>query len=141
MIFYFFIFFLREESEEKMKKREDKRMVKHEFLQNCPFWTYINKNQHIHFLVHGSFLLVHIWFTPSEGPKSFVNWILKKSDRGSCTMKLNHGPYILDTMHYHVHTRIIQKNIVHSKIIPFKSTIHGSIIIENTDINHNTLTN
>jgi hypothetical protein len=30
-----------------------------------------------------SFLLVHIWFTPSEGPKSFVNWSFKKPNHGS----------------------------------------------------------
>ena len=36
-----------------------------------------DKNQHI----------VHIWFTPSEGPKGFMNYFLKKSDHGSWTIK------------------------------------------------------
>ena len=31
------------------------------------------KNQRVHFLVHDHFLLVHIWLTPSEGPKDFVD--------------------------------------------------------------------
>ena len=37
---------------EKMKTREDKRMVKLDFLflfQNYSFWTYIGKYHHIHF--------------------------------------------------------------------------------------------
>ena len=40
-----------------------------------------------------SFLLVHIRFTPSEGPKGFVNWFFffKKPDHGSWTIKLNRG--------------------------------------------------
>ena len=32
-----------------MKTSEDKRMVKLYFFENCPFWTYIKKNQDIHF--------------------------------------------------------------------------------------------
>ena len=52
-------------------KKEDKRMVKLDFIpQNCPFWTYITINQHIHFLVHGRSI---IRFTPSEGPRGIVN--------------------------------------------------------------------
>ena len=53
-----------------MKTREDKRLDKLNFFQNCPFWTYIEKNQHIHFLVHGHLC----WFTFSlhlvRGPKA-----------------------------------------------------------------------
>ena len=41
-----------------------------------------------------SFLLVHIWFTPSEGPKGFANWFLEKSNLGSWTMKSDHGKII-----------------------------------------------
>ena len=42
------------EGEDKMTTREDKRMVKLERKnQNFPFWAYVEKNQHIHFLVHG----------------------------------------------------------------------------------------
>ena len=35
--------------EEKTKIRQDKRIVKHQLFQNYSFWTYIKKNQHIHF--------------------------------------------------------------------------------------------
>ena len=35
------------------------------------------------FLGAWSFLLVHIWFTPSEGPQGFVNWFFNKSDHGN----------------------------------------------------------
>ena len=60
------------------------------FFQNFPTWTYITKMQHIHFFYARSFLLVHIQFAPSEGPKRFVNccwcFFFKKSDHGSWTM-------------------------------------------------------
>ena len=49
--------------EENMKKSEDKRMVKLEFLD------IYQKIHHIHFLMHGHSLLIHIQFTPTEeGP-------------------------------------------------------------------------
>jgi hypothetical protein len=53
--------------EETMKTREDNRMVKLDFFSpsKLPFLdTHLKRNQHIHFLVDGSFLLVHIRFTP-----------------------------------------------------------------------------
>ena len=54
-----------------MKAKEDKRMVKLDFSQNCPFWTYIKKKS-AHSLFGGwPFLLIHIRFTPSE------NWTMK----------------------------------------------------------------
>jgi hypothetical protein len=56
-----------------MKTREGKRMVKpFFFFQNFPFWTYIKKKNIITFCAW-SILLVHILFTPSEGPKGFVS--------------------------------------------------------------------
>ena len=51
-----------------------------------------------------SFLLVHIWLIPGEGPKGFVNWSFKKLDRGSWTMELSssmvrlHGPWCKPTL-------------------------------------------
>jgi hypothetical protein len=59
------------------------------FLQSFLF------GQIIFFLAHSpfgawSFLLVHIQFTPSEGPKCFTNCLFKKLDHGSWTMKSNH---------------------------------------------------
>jgi len=60
--------------EEKMKAKEVKRVIKIYFILflNFPFWAYIKKNSTFTFGAW-SFLLVHIQFTPSEGPKSFVN--------------------------------------------------------------------
>ena len=37
-----------------------------------------------------SFLLVDMRFTPSEGPKDFVNYFLRKLDHGSPTMEKYH---------------------------------------------------
>jgi hypothetical protein len=52
--------------EKKMKRREEKRMVVLAFyFQNCPFWTCIKKINSFAFDAW-SFILVHIWFTPSE---------------------------------------------------------------------------
>ena len=61
-----------------MKTREDKRMVKLDFFffQNFLYWTYNNKISLFTFDAW-SFLLVHIWFAPSEGPKGFVNYDFK----------------------------------------------------------------
>ena len=50
-----------------------------------------------------SFLQVHIWFTPSEGPKDFVNQFLKKLDHESHTMKLGHGKGHLTWSNFMVH--------------------------------------
>ena len=68
-----------------MKTREDKRMVKLDFLflfQNCLFGTYIRSNDHV--------------FTYSlhlvRGPKGFVNLFFKKLDHGSWPMVRLHGP-------------------------------------------------
>ena len=37
------------------------------------------------FLSVWSFLLVHVWFTPSEGPKGFKNCIFQKYDDSGVT--------------------------------------------------------
>ena len=64
--------------EEKMKTREDESMFKLDFIylfiysQNFPFWAYIFKKSTHLFLGAWSFLLVHMWFTPSEEPQGFV---------------------------------------------------------------------
>ena len=54
------------------KQHKRKEWSNLNFFQNCLFWTYIKINQHIHLLV-----LVNIHFTPSEGPKGFVDWFKK----------------------------------------------------------------
>ena len=53
-------------------------MVKLDFFLNIFFKTplfghMLKKNQHIHFFGAWAFLFGHIQFTPSEGPKGFVN--------------------------------------------------------------------
>ena len=81
----------------KVKTRENKRTVKLDFFFKTTIFGHVLKNQHIHFWVHGHSSLVHIWFTPSEGPKGFVNWFFKKPDHGSWTwcrtMKKDHLPW------------------------------------------------
>jgi hypothetical protein len=57
--------------EEKMRTREDKRIVKLDFLSKILFLAYIS------LFDAWSFLLVHIRFTPSEGPKGLVNRVLR----------------------------------------------------------------
>lgn len=53
--------------------REDKvNETNHFFFSKWPFWAYIKKLAHSLFDV-GSFFLVHVGFTPSEGPKGFAN--------------------------------------------------------------------
>ena len=58
--------------------------------KNYPFWTYITKTTQSLFGAR-SFLLIHIQFRPSEGPKCIVNWYLKKSDHGNWIIKSDHG--------------------------------------------------
>jgi hypothetical protein len=86
--------------EEKMKTREDKRMVKHDlflFFFKIAFLGHLLKNKlHIHFLVHGHYLLVHILFTPSEGPQGFV-----KSHLESWTTKSDHGKRSSSILQFH----------------------------------------
>ena len=65
--------------EEKMKTRYNERMVKLEFVsQNYPFWAYIKKNSTRSLFGAWSVLLVHVRFTPSEGPKGFCKLISKE---------------------------------------------------------------
>ena len=56
---------------EKTNTREWSNLIY--FFQHFPFWIFIySKIGHSHFGAW-SFLLVHIEFTPSEGPKDFIN--------------------------------------------------------------------
>ena len=94
-----------------MKTREDKRMVKLVFFPaKCPFKTYIKKSAHS-FFDAWSFLLVLIWFTPSEGPKGFIYYFFKKSDQKIWTIKSDnetrpssmvrlHGPWCIPVLSF-----------------------------------------
>ena len=75
--------------EDDNKRRQENGQSFSLFVKTA-FLGHILKNQHIRFLVHGH-SLVHIGFTPSEGPKGFVSLFFKKSDHESWTMKLDHG--------------------------------------------------
>ena len=61
------------------REDEDKRMVK---PQKYLFWHILKDSTHS---LYGawSFILVHIWFTLSEGPKGFVKRFFKKLEHGS----------------------------------------------------------
>ena len=60
-----------------MKTREWSNFILFYFISKLPFWTYIFKNQHIHFWVHGH--LIHIWFTNSEGSKGLCKLIFLRN--------------------------------------------------------------
>ena len=60
--------------EEKTKIRKDQRMVKLDFFSfKTILFGHILKMSTRSLFGAWSFLLVHIRFTPSEGPKGFVN--------------------------------------------------------------------
>jgi hypothetical protein len=79
-----------------MKTKEDKRMVKLEFLffsKTALFGPILKQSSHSLFGAW-SFLLVHIQITPSEAPRGFViffNFFSKKLDHGSWTIKPDRG--------------------------------------------------
>ena len=56
-----------------MKTREDKRLVKLVLFSNMPFLGIHSKKSTLSLVDAWSFLFVYIRFTPSEGPKDFVN--------------------------------------------------------------------
>jgi hypothetical protein len=55
-----------------MKTREDKKMVKLDFFFQNYLYGHISKKSTHSLFGAWSFLLVHIWFTPSEGCKIFI---------------------------------------------------------------------
>ena len=79
-----------------MKRREDKRMVK------LDFFGHIFKNFSTFTFGAWPFFLVHIWFTPSEGPKGFVNRFIKISDHGCWATKSDHGKRLSSILRFHV---------------------------------------
>ena len=74
----------------KRRWRWENVKVEFSFLKTTLF-GHMLKNKSAHSFVGAwSFLLIHIWFTPSEGLKDFVNWFFKKSVRESWNMKFDH---------------------------------------------------
>ena len=70
----------------KTRRRQKKTKEWSNFFKTAFFGHILKKSAHSLF---GAwfFLLVHIWFTPSEGPKGFVNCFFQKSYNGSWTME------------------------------------------------------
>ena len=81
------IFFLRTRRWRQEKSKEWSNL---NVLKTAPFVSILKTKTHSLFGAW-AFLLVHIWFTPSEGPKCFVNWFSKKLGHGSWTTKSDHG--------------------------------------------------
>jgi hypothetical protein len=89
------------------REDEDKIMVKHDFFfKMANFWTYIRRKKSTHSLFGPwSFLLIHIRFTPSEGPNGFVigfffgrSWTIEVGPH-----KLDHGKGHLPWSDFTVH--------------------------------------
>ena len=82
-IFFNEVFF----GEENMKTKQWSNLIS----PKLPFLDRYQKHRHVHFFGAWSFLLVQIRFTPSEGPKSFVNCFFKEIG----PWKVNHqvGPW------------------------------------------------
>ena len=60
------------------KKEEEGEKFKHEDNSQTTIFGHISKKlAHPFFFGAWSFLLVHIWFTPSQGPKGFKNAIIQ----------------------------------------------------------------
>ena len=76
-----------------MKRREDKRMVKLDlFIFKNAFFGHIFKKETYSLFGAWPSLLVHIPFTPSEGPKDFVNrFFYKKMEVGPWKRAIFHG--------------------------------------------------
>ena len=75
-----------------MKTRDNKRTVKFDlfYFFKITFLGRVLKQPTHSLLGAWSFLLVHIWFTPSEEPKGFVNCFFKIWNHGTWTMKSDH---------------------------------------------------
>jgi hypothetical protein len=84
---WFFLFFYRWGG----SRGEEEERVKHETkILELSFLGYVKESSHPLFGAW-SLLLVHVWFTHSEGPNGFKHFIFKKVDHGSVTMKCDHG--------------------------------------------------
>jgi hypothetical protein len=68
----FMIFFFRGR-EDKDKRRQENGQTWILFLFKTALFGHMLKKSAHSFFGAWSFLLVHVWFTPSEGPKGFVN--------------------------------------------------------------------
>ena len=85
------MFFWGREDEDKRRPKEWSNLIMFSFSKTT-FFGHILLKKLAHSLFGAwSLLLVHIQFTPSEGPKGVVNRLFKKSDHGGWTIKSDHG--------------------------------------------------
>jgi hypothetical protein len=71
-IYYFILFYFRGREDEDKRRQENGQTWILFLFKTALFGHTLKKSAHSHFGAW-SFLLVHVWFTPSEGPKGFVN--------------------------------------------------------------------
>ena len=92
-------------NEDKWSPREGKRMVKPFFFFQIVLFGHVLKKGLAHlFSGAWSFFLVHIWFTPSEGPKAFETGFFSKSDHENWTMNSGHWKNPLSWSDFMVHS-------------------------------------
>ena len=76
-----------------MKTRTDKRMVKLDSLFS-PKLPFLDVSQKSFFDAWALFFSVHIWCTPNEGPKDFVNGFFNEiGPRSRTIMEKGHLPW------------------------------------------------
>ena len=101
MIFYFFLGGVRVDED----KKEDKRIVKLEFIFKAAFFGHTHTHTYTQYKsTHSlfgarSFFLIHIRFTPSEEPKNCINWFFEriipmKAGPSSRTIEKDHLPSV-----------------------------------------------
>ena len=73
---------------DKWSPRENKKTIELLLFSKLPFLSMYWKKSAHPLLAAWSFLLVHIQFTPSEGPNNFVNQFFKNMDHEMYTMNL-----------------------------------------------------
>ena len=90
-MFLSFVFFWGREDEDKGKEENGQTF----FLFKTALLDIYSKNSTHSLFCAWSFVLVHIWYTPSERPKGFLNSTSKKLKDGSRTMAnaIFHGPW------------------------------------------------
>ena len=80
--------------EEKWSQKKTRKWSILIFFQNCHFLTYYILKTSTFIFGAQSFLFIHIWFTPSEGPTCFINWfVTMEVGPWSQTMEKCHPPW------------------------------------------------
>ena len=82
------------------KRRQKRVKLDFFFIKIALFGHILEKIAHSLFCAW-SFLLIHSQFTPSEGPKGSVTWILKKPNHGSWTIESYHVEWPSSMVQFH----------------------------------------